>query len=187
MDTLVYNPFSKEIPEFFGLTQAELVRLKHPTSWLEFETGKISETEYLRRYFTDERRFDQQAFLACVRAAYRWVDGMEELLRELHGAGFEMHTLSNYPPWYKTIEDKLRLSRFVEWTFVSCAAGVRKPAREAYMIAANAVGRAPAECLFIDDSAENCAAAESAGIAAVQFQGVGELRRELARLGLLGT
>src|SRR5437588_8347164 len=100
MDTLVYNPFFKEIPAFFGLSHEELLRLKHPTAWIEFESGAIPEPEYLKRMFADGRRFDEAAFRNCVFAAYRWVDGMEDCLAYVFRANNEIHTLSNYPPWY---------------------------------------------------------------------------------------
>ena len=185
MDTLVHNPFFKEIPAFFEMTHAELLRVKHPTSWVEFERGEISEAEYLRRMFTDERKFDAKGFLAAVRNAYRWVDRMEALLVDLKRGGIEMHAMSNYPAWYRVIEEKLGLSRFLRWTFVSCRAGVQKPSLEAYLAAAGAAAKSPAECLLIDDSAENCAGAERAGMPAIVFRGAVELRQEFLRRGLL--
>ena len=185
MDTLVHNPFYQEIPAFFGMSLDELLRVKHPTSWVEFERGEIPESEYLRRMFADERPYAAEAFLASVKGAYRWIDGMESLVAELWDRGIEMHTLSNYPVWYRVIEKKLRLSRYLRWTFVSCLAGVQKPRLEAYAAAAGAVKRPPGACLLIDDSRENCAGAEQAGMPAVWFRSAADLRRELVRRGLL--
>lgn len=185
MDTLVYNPFATEEPAFFGVTHAELLRLKHPTSWVEFERGRITEAEYFRRYFADGRPFEQDAFRRCIRAAYRWVPGMEELISDLRLRGIPMHTLSNYPIWYRDIEDKLRVSRYVAWTFVSCRTGVRKPSRGAYFGAAAALGRPLEMCLLIDDNEENCAGAEAVGMPAIPFHGAKGLHGELIRLGLL--
>jgi hypothetical protein len=51
---------------------------------------------------------------------YRYLDGMEELLQRLAAGGAHMHAFSNYPEWYRLIEGKLQLSRYLEWTFVSC-------------------------------------------------------------------
>ena len=141
LNTLVQNPFYREIPDFFGLTLSELRRWSHPTSWLEFERGEISEVEYLKRMFADERPFDAGAFLAEVKRAYRWMDGMESGLAELRRQGVEMHILSNYPVWYRDIEEKLELSRYIAWTSVSCLTGVRKPSPEAFLLAAATVGR----------------------------------------------
>ena len=145
MDTLVHNPFYQEILAFFGMSHQELLRVKHPTSWVEFERGEISQAEYLRRKFADERLYASEAFLAAVKEAYRWVNGMEPLLADLRECGVEMHTLSNYPVWYRVIEEKLRLSRYLHWTFVSCLAGVQKPRTEAFLAAARAVKRPPGD------------------------------------------
>jgi hypothetical protein len=43
--------------------------------------------------------------------AYEYLDGMPELLQDLKDAGVEMHAMSNYPVWYRHINDKLRLDR----------------------------------------------------------------------------
>ena len=185
LGTLVYNPFFREIPAFFGLTHAELLRRKHPTSWIDFEMGRMSETEYFARFFSDGSRFDEDAFRTCVADAYRWIDGMESCLAEVQGAGNEVHTLSNYPVWYQTIEERLRLSRYLRWTFVSCETGVRKPARNAFLLAARQLGRLPAQCLLIDDCMQNCFAAEEAGMPAIQFFDACQLRHELVCRGLI--
>jgi HAD superfamily hydrolase (TIGR01509 family) len=185
MDTLVYNPFFKEIPAFFGLTHQQLLVLKHPTSWTEFERGEITEAEYFRRFFADGVQFDQEAFRSCVDSAYRWVAGVEEQLAELRSRGYELHIFSNYPEWYRVIENKLRLSRYLEWSFVSCKTGIRKPSREAYLNAANGVARRPEACLLIDDSMENCAGAHAVGMPAIPFREATALRRELLQRGIL--
>ena len=136
MDTLVYNPFNAEIPAFFGMTQRELLEQKHPSAWVEFECGQIDEAEYLQRCFADGRLFDHAAFTQTVSQAYRWMDGAEELLRRIKDRGCEIHALSNYPIWYRTIESRLGLSRYLEWTFVSCHTGVQKPYPAAFVGAA---------------------------------------------------
>lgn len=43
--------------------------------------------------------------------------------------------------------------------------GVRKPAAEPYLAAADALGLAPDACLFVDDLPVNCAGAEAVGMA----------------------
>ncbi len=185
MDTLVYNPFNVEIPRFFGLSQSELLLEKHPTAWIRFETGEIDEAEYLRIYFADGRDFDHAEFLDVVRGAYRWVDGAEQLLQRLHGQGFQIHAFSNYPIWYHTIEARLRLSRYLDWTFVSCLTGVRKPASAAYFGAAQKLNLSVEACLLIDDSVANCRAAEAIGMPAIAFSDTASLQKEMQRRGLI--
>jgi hypothetical protein len=52
--------------------------------------------------------------------SYRYLDGMEPLLLRLRDAGYTVHAMSNYPEWYRLIEDKLKVSQYLQWTFVSC-------------------------------------------------------------------
>jgi HAD superfamily hydrolase (TIGR01509 family) len=181
MDTLVYNPFNREIPAFFGLSHAELARCKHPSAWADFERGELDEREYLRQSFADCRSFDHAAFKEMMRQAYRWIDGAEHLLKCLRGEGFEIHALSNYPIWYRTIEAELGLSRYLHWTFVSCRTGVRKPDPAAYWGAARALGREPGACLFIDDNLQNCRAAEAIGMPSIHFRDTDMLWAELVQ------
>ncbi len=185
MDTLVYNPFNREIPEFFGLTHSELSAQKHPSAWIRFETGKMDEAEYLRTYFADGRAFDHAAFRRVVRKAYRWIEGAEKLLQRLRHHKFEIHALSNYPIWYRTIESKLKLSQYLNWTFVSCLTGVRKPAAAAYLGAADFLDRPVESCLFIDDSKINCQAAVTIGMPAIHFRDSANLCDEMVRRGLI--
>ena len=187
MDTLVHEPFHREIPAFFGLTLDELIAVKHPTAWLEFERGEIDEEEFLGRFFRDGRTFDRRAFKRAIADAYRWIDGMEELLGELAAHGHAIHALSNYPEWFQVIERRLGLSRYLEWSFVSCRTGVRKPDPRAFTGAAARLGVGPEDCLLVDDREPNCAAARATGMEALWFRSAAELRSDLARRGLLAA
>lgn len=185
MDTLVRDPFFDVVPGFFGMDLPSLLAQKHPTAWIEFEMGQVSPRQYYERMFADCRPFDHAAFEAAVKAGYEYIEGVELLLRDLSAHGHAMHALSNYPVWYRWIEERLELSRYVKWSFVSCKTKVRKPDPRAYVGAATALGCAPEACLFIDDRHGNCEAAEAVGMRVVTFENAAQLRRELADRGLL--
>jgi HAD superfamily hydrolase (TIGR01509 family) len=186
MDTLVRDPFFTHMAPFFGMTQDELLRTKHPTAWREFELGLLSEDELYRLFFIDGRAIDGAGLKTCMGAAYAWIDGMDAVLRELHAHGVEMHLLSNYPVWYRLCVERLGIERWVSATFVSCKTGVRKPEAQAYLGACRSLQRAPGDCLFIDDREPNCAAARTLGMDAIVFDGdVSKLRDELARRELV--
>ena len=186
MDTLVRDPFFTHMAGFFGLSFDELLRKKHPTTWRRFELGEVDEQTLYEQFFADGTPIDGPAFKRHVRDAYGWIDGIEPLLAELKASNVAMYALSNYPAWYRLIDERLQLSRYVDLRFISCETGVRKPAAEAYLGACRALGRAPAECLFVDDRAENCQAARAVGMGALQFQGdVPALRAGLLELGLI--
>lgn len=179
MDTIVYDPFAVELPAFFDTSLDDLLRVKHPSAWVDFECGKMSELEFANAFFLDGRPVDHEGLKACMVQAYEFLPGMIELLQDLQELEVSMHTLSNYPVWYEWIESKLELSRLVEWTFVSCNFGVRKPDPRAFQNAASAVGRPLSECVFVDDRRKNCEAARAAGMASVQFMSAKQLREEL--------
>lgn len=179
MDTLVHDPFHHAIPGFFGMTLEELFTVKHRDAWIRFEHGELTEEQYLRAFFADGRSFDHAAFAETVKAAYRWIDGVEPLLAELRDAGTPMHAMSNYPCWYRWIEERLGLGRYLEWTFVSCETGLRKPDPEAYRHAARTLGVPAERCVFVDDRRKNVDAARAVGMRGIVFESADQLRRAL--------
>jgi FMN phosphatase YigB (HAD superfamily) len=185
METLVTEPYYRAMPGFFGMSLEELQAAKHPTSWIDFEKGLLTEAEYAQRFFRDGRTVDAAGLRRCVWDAYAWLDGMQALVSDLHAMGHEMHALSNYPVWYQMIEDKLCLSRYLQWTFVSCVTGVRKPDPQAYLGAAETLGVAADQCLFIDDRLRNIQAAQALGLDTIHCRDASQVRGELALRGLL--
>lgn len=185
MGTVVHDPFFVEVPRFFGMELRDILRAKHPTAWVRFERDEIDETTMLSEFFSDGRSFDGAGLKRAMGEAYRFLDGMEPLLQELHGAGVPMHALSNYPRWYGMIEDRLRLSRFMSWKFVSCHTGVRKPDAEAYLGPVRDLGVEPGRCLFVDDRQGNVDGAHAVGMPALRFEDVATLREGLAQHGVL--
>ena len=185
MGTVCYDPFYAEVPRFLGMTLAEVFQAKDPTAWLEFELGTLPESDFLTRFFADRRTYDHEGLKECFRSSFRYLDGMEALFKDLHEAGHRLHLFSNYTRWYRWIEERLHLTRFAEWSCVSCEMGVRKPDAAAYAAALQRVEAPAAQCLFIDDRANNCRGAEQVGIAALQFENARLLRAEFEQRGLL--
>jgi putative hydrolase of the HAD superfamily len=66
----------------------------------------------------------------------------------------------------------------------SCYLGLRKPDPAIYHRALDILGRPAERILFIDDRAENAAAAAGVGMKAIQFKGAESLRVELVSLGV---
>ena len=184
MGTLVRDPFFEEMPAFFGLSLKELLDVKHPRAWVDFEHGHIDEAECMGSFFLDKREFDVAAFKRHVASGYAWLPGVESLLEELQRAGVEMHTLSNYTPWYQMIEERVGVSKYVRWTFVSCETGLRKPHPDAYVEAARVLERPVSSCVFVDDRAVNVEAAWQVGMPGLLFRDADSLRDDLRALGI---
>lgn len=185
MSTLVHDPFREEMPAFFGMSLERMMAEKHPTAWIEFELGRLDEPAFLGRFFADGRSFDHEGFVETVASAYRFLPGIEGLLSELAERGTAMHVLSNYPIWYRRIEERIALSRYLPWTFVSTDVGMRKPDPGIFEHVARSLGVRTADCLLVDDQRRNVVAAREVGMEAIEFVDAESLRVELERRGHL--
>jgi HAD superfamily hydrolase (TIGR01509 family) len=185
MGTLVRDPFRDDIPPALGMTLDEVLAQKDPTAWVEFEYGDLTEAEFLARFFADGRAYDQAKLIAAFEQGYRLLDGIEPLLSELSAQKLRPQLLSNYSEWWQRIEQRTQLSRFADWSFVSCTTRHRKPDLEAFLHAARTLDVSPSDCLFVDDVAKNVAAAARLGIVARRFTDAATLRADLIALGVL--
>ncbi|KAI3439382.1 uncharacterized protein J3R85_004799, partial [Psidium guajava] len=185
MDTIVRDPFYQDVPAFFGMPLKELIECKHPATWIEFEKGLIDEMELARKFFKDGRHLDLEGLKTCMRRGYSYLEGIEELLHELKENSYEMHAFTNYPIWYQMIEEKLKISRYLSWTFCSCINGKRKPDRDFYLDVLQHLKVDPPSCVFIDDRLlRNVEAALEVGIVGIQFKSADLLRHDLFELGI---
>lgn len=181
MGTLVYDPIEKEITDFFKMEREELFQATERGVWISFEEGNLTEEQFAEGFFQDKRRFDYDALKMLLRDTYRPIDGITELIVELSERGHAMVALSNYPIWYEMIREKMPFSKLLDWRFVSCLTGFRKPAPEAYLGPLGEYNVAANATLFVDDRGSNCKAAHDLRIPALKFENAGQLRRELVR------
>jgi HAD superfamily hydrolase (TIGR01509 family) len=158
-----------------------LAAQRRPGVWPDFERGHIDEARFAARYWRDGRPLDVLALKEALAGAYAWIDGIEAILEDLRTSDVEMHVMSNYPVWYRRIEARLGVSRYLPWTFVSCNTGRRKPDSDAYAHVAATLDVAPERLILVDDRETNCAGARAAGSKAIRFTTAPDLRSELER------
>lgn len=186
MSTLVTEPFFEVVPAFFGMSLDELLAQKHPSAWVDFEHGRIDEATYFERFFADGRPVDGEGLKAAMRDFYALMPGVADLLDELAARGHPMYAVSNYPVWYQLIEDKLTLSKWLKWDFVSCDTGHRKPDLEAYRHVVRTLAVPAHRCVFVDDRAGNVDAAREVGMQGIlRTPECDTLRADLVALGVL--
>ncbi|GAB4855834.1 Flavin mononucleotide hydrolase 1, chloroplatic [Ancistrocladus abbreviatus] len=108
--------------------QASVWSLPMHFGWGTWENCKnMLRDELARKFFKDGRQFDLEGrwsnllgLKLCMKRGYHYIDGVEGLLHALEQNNYEIHALTNYPVWYEMIEEKLRLSAYLSWTFCSC-------------------------------------------------------------------
>ncbi len=74
-----------------------------------------------------------------------------------------------------------QLSLFDELV-LSAEAGMTKPDERIYWLTTNRLGLLPEDCLFVDDSAVNCAVANRLGMATIVYESLEQFEAELAKL-----
>lgn len=89
----------------------------------------------------------------------------------LHAAGLRLAILTNYelPSVDRTLAHAGINPDYFEVAITSAMLGIYKPDPRAFLAVAEALNLPPTACLFVDDTAENVAAARSVGMQAYQI------------------
>ncbi len=116
-----------------------------------------------------------------------YVPGTGAVLAELDQAGVRLLGLTNFPdePFDETYR-RFGLLRRLEGVLVSGREGLAKPDPAIFGRLLERWVVDPADAVFVDDRADNCAAAEQVGLTGVIFDCADGLRERLVGLGLLG-
>ena len=113
------------------------------------------------------------------------IEGTVEILRTLKDQGREVHALTNWSAeTFPIARQKYEFLGWFEHTVVSGEERVKKPDRRIFEILLDRIGRPANECVFVDDSAANIAAAEALGFMAIHFISPEQLRTDLVALGI---
>jgi putative hydrolase of the HAD superfamily len=107
---------------------------------------------------------------------------MHALVRQCRGAGLRSGLLSN--SWGRQAYPRHLFIELFDDVVISCEVGMRKPEERIFLLAAGRLGLAPAECVFIDDTGGNVAAAAALGFAVVHHADAVATRRALVALGV---
>ena len=142
--------------------------------WEKQDAGTITNDEMIEAVCAD---LPARLHKVAADIVHTWIyhlppiSGMEELLVELREKGKKLYLLSNIGKTFIARKDEFPiLSRF-DGTVYSADVGYIKPAREIFECLCKKYDLDPAECVFIDDNADNVAAANAYGIRALQFFG----------------
>jgi 2-haloacid dehalogenase len=115
------------------------------------------------------------------------IDGSVEVLAELRQCGVPVYAITNwsaetFPPQ----RDRFPFLSWFDGIVVSGFEGVIKPDPRIFNTLCQRYHVAPETAVFIDDVARNALAASAVGIHGIHFRSPGQLRNDLASLGMLG-
>jgi putative hydrolase of the HAD superfamily len=142
---------------------------------MPLDTPLVTEEDWLRQV-ADVLRDDYGIVGQLDSLADAWFDGREtnrewlEQLERVKARGLFVGMLSNMvPSWDEHWRRMVPVEKIFDDVVLSFEVGIRKPAREIFDLAARRAALTPGECVLIDDSSKNCAAAAAAGWRAVHF------------------
>lgn len=162
-----------------------------------FETGRMSADEAVAFILeTPGGRWEADAYSpARLRAArllastlanrFAPVAETVDLAHALAGAGWQLALASNTNPIdFEAIRSSFPdvLGPFGDRLFLSHELGVMKPDPRYFTLVAAGLGVAAASCVFVDDRADNVAAADAAGMHAIRYEGPASLMTSLERV-----
>jgi 2-haloacid dehalogenase len=160
-----------------------------PPAWVaEMDAGKPAHIAIAER----QRLLPRHAALIA-----RWKEGWHTMLRgpiagsvailaELRARHTRLYALTNFSTeTWPVARERFDFLSWFEDTVVSGEHGVVKPDPRIFEIAIRRFRLDPPRTVFIDDLAENVAAAREFGFRALHFTGAAGLRADLRELGLL--
>jgi 2-haloacid dehalogenase len=103
-----------------------------------------------------------------------------EVLRSLKDAGYPLYALSNWPAdKFDLVRPKYEFFSWFDDIVISGKVRIAKPDRRIFELLLQRIGRPPGECLFIDDSPKNIAAAQQLGFQTIHFHSAEQLKQDL--------
>lgn len=156
---------------------------RHPEPNDRWERDEISLDEYLEAtVFYEQRSFSRDDFFAAMCAQSVPLEhGALGILGEVAASGkYVIGVLNNEARATNDYRiERYGIRKSIDVALSSCYLGLRKPGPAIYRRAIDILGGRPERILFIDDRAENAAAAAFAGMTAIRFEGADALRAQL--------
>jgi len=169
----------------FGVSQ-ELYTPVHDSFLDEFGKGLISEEEFwqgISRKLGKPAPQVSSLWSAAFRSACKPRAEMFGLASSLHKRGYKTALLSNTELPAVEFFHEFGYDMFDALVF-SCEQGVAKPEPRIYEITLEKLGSKAARSVFIDDRQDCIQGAKAVGLHTILFTGIGQLKRDLIRLGV---
>ncbi len=140
----------------------------HPTMWNEFDRSLMRDEEIIAKCIERAPEYEQEIRLIFTKTellveeyahSFEWINGLKD-------QGYHVYLLSNYGRTsFEAARDHGRLSflPLVDGGVISYEVQIVKPEPGIYTALLNKYKLKAEECVFLDDRAENIAAAEALG------------------------
>jgi 2-haloacid dehalogenase len=114
------------------------------------------------------------------------IAGTVEILRACKAAGYALYGLSNWAQEkFDLVRPKYDFFECFDDILISSAVNLVKPDPRIFEVFLQRIGRRAEDCVYIDDSAANAAAADRLGFITIHFESPPQLAAELDRLDVI--
>lgn len=140
--------------------------------WRLMDKGEISVDDALEKMLASLPAHIHQNVRSMVLEREREmppIKGITPIIKALYSNGYRLFVLSNCPDWFHDFIHTIPCIELFEGFVVSADYHISKPDLRIYKILTDKYKLKAEECLFIDDSPQNTAAAESLGMKTVCF------------------
>lgn len=175
-----------------GLPEEEVQEIEKNTArsstWKELDRGVMPKEEVFEKlilqvpeqYRADARKFLYEETLKTV-TSYEY---SAEWVKSLKDRGYKIYLLTNYPEWLfeAHFKEVFTFAKYVDGQVVSGTVKLIKPDPAIYKTILEKYSLVPEECVFIDDLPQNAQGARDAGINAIQFTNIDEVKAKLNSL-----
>jgi epoxide hydrolase-like predicted phosphatase len=137
---------------------------------------------FLAELGADELDADEFAPSYAGSMEFKLLSGAREAPEYLRSCGIELAVVANFDLTLTDWLERLGLASLFSVIVTPADAGAAKPDAAIFELTCTRLGLEPADCVFVDDLRENCAAAEALGMAAILHRGADSTIPELERL-----
>jgi epoxide hydrolase-like predicted phosphatase len=145
-----------------------------------FEEGRVPETEFELRLAELLGVTAAEGLIDRLFAGSQLDTPMVDAVRAARAAGLRTGLISN--SWGTSRYPRDLLGELFDGVVLSGDVGIRKPDKRIYELGAEAIGRQPRECVFVDDLPFNLTPAEELGMVGVHHVDAATTIAELERL-----
>jgi putative hydrolase of the HAD superfamily len=145
-----------------------------------FEEGRMEEPEFERRLGSLLGLGSPEGLIDRLFAGAQADEPMVHALRAARAAGVKTGLISN--SWGTSRYPRDLLGELFDGVVISGEVGIRKPTPRIYELGAQAIGREPARCVYVDDLPFNLPPAQELGMTVVHHVAAENTVPELERL-----
>ncbi len=176
----------------FGYSKEILQRIFKATVesavWAEYDRGALSDEEIMDAFIANDPEIEKELreSLTNIQGMVVRYDYAIPWVKELKSKGYQVLVLSNFASRaYEDCQDALDFLPYVDGGILSFREKLIKPQPEIYQLIIDRYHLRAEECVFLDDTKVNLAAAEKFGMHTIHFIDQIQAKEELEKLGVI--